>query len=1069
MTTMLLLRPLLAAFLISLASCALLNRDLVQLEETNFTDEVDQTQNLVFEFNKDLAPGTLLNRWDTTRYIAFTPAIPGRFKWVGPRKLVFSPAQALQPATRYSGQLTPALLRHGEKDWKLDEEAPLISFATAPLELSQAEAYWALGANQAAEARLRLTFNYPVQPADLQKHLEVRAGGSVAEARVLTQETAAVMEVSVSGVPRREGESAPITLTLLSGLSCPGANQALVMPHTRVVYAPATASLAITNVYTQLSGTEGKIYVHTTQALRPGNLADYIRVRPYGDYRSDTTQTLALEVTPLPNGCLISGPFSPENTYEIMVRKGLPGVLGSTLLQDHRQQISFGVQGKAIDFVHHKGTYLGSNGQRNLAVRISNVDRVKVRIAKVYENNLISFLNTHKRWQYHYDEGTDAYHEYQYYDIERFGDVIEEQTWEADKLPGLNRARLLKLDFNDPRKEFDGIYVVEVCSEDEYWVRSSKIVTVSDVGLIVRHGRNQLMVFANSLNTAEPVADCQINVVSTNNQTFLRGKTDEHGICVFHHTEGFTPGFEPAMVTARKFKDFSYLLFSKSRIETSRFEVGGRTTRDRLYDAYLYAERELYRPGETLHLNTLVRSFQWEPVREMPVTVSIYFPDGKRFQQFQGELSPEGALETTCPIPVHAPTGKYNVVVTVAEDKVIGSKAIYVEEFMPDRIKVQLDIPRKDLGLSEPLVAEAVAGNFFGYPAAHRNYEAEVQLSRIPLTPKGLDRYDFAVATEANYPTMTDEGKTDAEGRVLLRFPLPAHYKYSGLLKGSLYLTVFDENGRPIHRMRDFRVFTQDVFMGIGKFERYAPTGKALQIPVVAVDIQERPKPGQRAVLQVLHAHWETVIERQHGSYRYVSKRNDQLLYERSFETGVDGTAGLDFIPPASGEYEVRVYLPEAKTYVSRSFYCYGWASSEEASFEVNNDGHVDIAMEKPAYGVGETANLVFKTPFEGKLIVTLEQDSVLQHHVLQTKDQAAYLPLRFSEVHLPSIFVSATLIRPMYADGNPFTVAHGYQRIAVNQPGRQLPVTLTAAASSRSRSRQEVVLHTAPGAEVTL
>ncbi len=86
------------------------NRSTVSLEFTNANKEVKQLQNLVFRFSQPLASDSLLNRWDSTEYVRFDPAIPGRFRWESPNQLVFSPEKPLAPATSYKATISKAVL-----------------------------------------------------------------------------------------------------------------------------------------------------------------------------------------------------------------------------------------------------------------------------------------------------------------------------------------------------------------------------------------------------------------------------------------------------------------------------------------------------------------------------------------------------------------------------------------------------------------------------------------------------------------------------------------------------------------------------------------------------------------------------------------------------------------------------------------------------------------------------------------------------------------------------------------------------------------------------------------------
>ncbi|HXB90671.1 MAG TPA: hypothetical protein VNU72_00215, partial [Puia sp.] len=81
------------------------NRSVVNLEYTNARDEVPALGNLTFRFDQALVKDSLLDHWDSTKYVSFEPKIPGRFRWEHPDELVFSPSQPLTPATTFKATL----------------------------------------------------------------------------------------------------------------------------------------------------------------------------------------------------------------------------------------------------------------------------------------------------------------------------------------------------------------------------------------------------------------------------------------------------------------------------------------------------------------------------------------------------------------------------------------------------------------------------------------------------------------------------------------------------------------------------------------------------------------------------------------------------------------------------------------------------------------------------------------------------------------------------------------------------------------------------------------------------
>jgi uncharacterized protein YfaS (alpha-2-macroglobulin family) len=79
------------------------------------------------------------------------------------------------------------------------------------------------------------------------------------------------------------------------------------------------------------------------------------------------------------------------------------------------------------------------------------------------------------------------------------------------------------------------------------------------------------------------------------------GATNTDGVAEVAITRKDIGGFRPAMVVAKTADDFTYLPFSNTRVNTSRFDVGGKKNNATGLDAFIYAERDIYRPGEKMN------------------------------------------------------------------------------------------------------------------------------------------------------------------------------------------------------------------------------------------------------------------------------------------------------------------------------------------------------------------------------------------------------------------------------------------------------------------------------------
>jgi alpha-2-macroglobulin len=116
------------------------NRNLVNLDYTNAKDEVAPLTNLVFRFDKTLIADSLLNHWDSSKYISFEPTIGGKFRWEHGDELIFSPSTPLLPATNYRVTLNSDILQYSKYNHfgKADD----IHFHTPELKLENTNSSW---------------------------------------------------------------------------------------------------------------------------------------------------------------------------------------------------------------------------------------------------------------------------------------------------------------------------------------------------------------------------------------------------------------------------------------------------------------------------------------------------------------------------------------------------------------------------------------------------------------------------------------------------------------------------------------------------------------------------------------------------------------------------------------------------------------------------------------------------------------------------------------------------------------------------------------------------------------
>jgi alpha-2-macroglobulin len=288
-----------------------------------------------------------------------------------------------------------------------------------------------------------------------------------------------------------------------------------------------------------------------------------------------------------------------------------------------------------------------------------------------------------------------------------------------------------------------------------------------------------------------------------------------------------------------------------------------------------------------------------------------------------------------------------------------------------------------------------------------------------------------------------------------------------GVLQTNFYTTVFDETGRPVSRAASADIFTQDVFYGI-KYDWffYYPLNQPVKFQLVSVN-KDGNGVSSNARIEVIKHEYRTVLTRNGSYFRYDSQKEDKLMIEN--QLSVASNTVYSYIPRSPGDYELRIYRPGANSYVSRSFYSYGSWGGNNNSFEVSNEGNIEIELDKKSYLSGESVKALFKTPFSGRMLVTMETDHVVSYQYVEVSNRSASLDLNLSGDHVPNVYITATLIKPHEVSDIPLTVAHGFQNVTVEEKSRKILVEIVAKKSVRSKTKQQVKVKAAPGSYVTL
>ncbi len=127
-------------------------------------------------------------------------------------------------------------------------------------------------------------------------------------------------------------------------------------------------------------------------------------------------------------------------------------------------------------------------------------------------------------------------------------------------------------------------------------------------------------------------------------------------------------------------------------------------------DAFVWLDRGIYRPGETVQVMALLRDDSGQPA-ELPAHVTVRRPNGQVFQETTPTRGPDASLYLPVKLSAGAPVGAWSVEVRAdPAAPPIGRATFRVDAFVPDRMAV-------DLG---PATGPIVPGRPYALPVAAR-------------------------------------------------------------------------------------------------------------------------------------------------------------------------------------------------------------------------------------------------------------------------------------------------------------------------------------------------------------
>jgi len=588
----------------------------------------------------------------------------------------------------------------------------------------------------------------------------------------------------------------------------------------------------------------------------------------------------------------------------------------------------------------------------------------------------------------------------------------------------------------------------------------TRFILITDLGVLVKENADKTRdAFVQSLAGGEPVAGARVEVVGANGLPIASAETDASGRARLPDLSGFTRERKPAAFVVRKGEDLAFLPFDRQdrRLDVSRFDVGGDSTqgRERELSAYLFSDRGLYRPGETFHAGIIVRPTVWgQDLAGVPLEISVQDPRGLEVKKLKLSLSAAGFEAVDYRTQENGPTGNFTVCVYIVKDgrrsTLLGSTSIRVEEFLPDRLRIEARFSAESAegGWVDPAGLKAAISlhNLFGTPAEARRVAGRIRLSPAAPSFKAFADYSFFDPAEAkkSFSENLDDVKTDAEGAA--SFDMPLERFAEGTYRLELTAEGFEaEGGRGVAAQASVLVSPRPYLVGLkpdGEL-RYAARGSTRSVAAAAIGPDGRAVSVSSITLQLLEERWvSALVKGADGLYRYQSVRKELFVSSRTLNLpAAPRPLRLDTSSP--GDYALVL---REKTGVELNRVRYTVAGHGNLSRSLEKNAELQLRLDKTDYAPGELIELQIKAPYAGAGLISIERDKVHAHKWFQTSVSASTQSIRLPEKVEGNAYVTVTFLRaPDSREIFMSPLSHGVAAFSVSRARRSLPVTLTA------------------------
>lgn len=637
-------------------------------------------------------------------------------------------------------------------------------------------------------------------------------------------------------------------------------------------------------------------------------------------------------------------------------------------------------------------------------------------------------------------------------------------------------------DYDDEDSEDGGDYGFRYREQDDpskisYYLRKCEQTNlfVSNFGITAKGGKSNFYdVFVTDILTAKPESGVTVRFYDFQQQLITELTTDSEGMVKEHLSR--TPSF----IVVEKGKQIGYLrVRDNAALSLSSFDVSGADNAKGI-KGYIYGERGVWRPGDTLNISLLVQDADATLPAGHPINMELKTPRGQRYMTATQKYDPNNCIYSfRIPTKVDDQTGNWRINFAIGGSSF--SKSLKVETVKPNRLKVQMTPGSSVLTPGETEKLNIHSEWLHGGTASYKSVEVKMKYMRDPAPFSNFSGYDFEAPEAKSFFSEEEtiiESETDEDGDLSQSVSMPSVSSAPGMLKALITTRVEEGTG-------DFSVNYTNVpfspynrYVGVKypqkKGGQYVITNKDQTFQLALVDEEGRPISGDGVSFKLYRMswHWWWDGEESDDVAYYTSNHSLTPYYEKNNISFSNGRANVTLNVPDRDWGRYLLVVSDGKSgHTAGDVIFFDWENWYMRSQSDSKSGAamLNFSLDKEKYKVGEKVRVTLPTPAEGRILATVEnRTKVLYSKWIDAQPNSTSFEVEVTADMLPNAYLYVNLLQPYAKTENDLPIRqYGVQNFMVESEESVLNPLLNVPDNVESETEFKVTVSEQNGKEM--